>query len=336
MADALLSAPVGAAMCVVSAAAIGLSVTKIKKDELSEKKIPIMAVSGAFIFAAQMINFTIPGTGSSGHISGGILLAALLGGYPALLTISAVLIIQCLFFADGGLLALGCNIFNMGVIPCLIVYPLLFKPLLGKNFSAVSISLASIAAAIIGLQLGAFCVVLETRASGITELSFKTFTLLMQPVYLVIGIAEGVITAAVLNFIHKMRPEIMESANAGCAIGKTVPIRRVVTILVIITIMAGAGLSVFASAHPDGLEWAAAKITGSASLDSNDPIIKNAAAIQKGTAVMPDYSFKSSDEKASGTSVAGLIGGALTFVLAGGAAFVISSVKKKRRKHERI
>ena len=106
MADALLSAAVSSTMCAVSAAAIGYSITKINNNELSEKKIPLMAVAGAFIFAAQMINFTIPGTGSSGHIGGGILLAALLGSYPALLTISAVLIIQCLFFADGGLLAL--------------------------------------------------------------------------------------------------------------------------------------------------------------------------------------------------------------------------------------
>ncbi len=72
-----------------------------------------------------MINFTIPGTGSSGHIGGGILLAMLLGEFPALLTIASVLVIQCLIFADGGLLALGANIFNMGVIPCLIVFPII-------------------------------------------------------------------------------------------------------------------------------------------------------------------------------------------------------------------
>ena len=105
MSDALLSPSVAFAMCAASGAAIAWSVAKIKKEELSEKKLPIMAVAGAFVFAAQMINFTIPATGSSGHIGGGILLAALLGGAPALLTISAVLVIQCLFFADGGLLA---------------------------------------------------------------------------------------------------------------------------------------------------------------------------------------------------------------------------------------
>ena len=80
MADALLSPAVGASMCAVSAVAVAYSVKKIKKDELCEKKIPVM---GAFVFAAQMVNFTIPATGSSGHIGGGILLAAMIGGFPA-------------------------------------------------------------------------------------------------------------------------------------------------------------------------------------------------------------------------------------------------------------
>jgi cobalt/nickel transport system permease protein len=115
-------------MCAASAAAIAFSVAKIKKDELCEKKVPIIGVMGAFVFAAQMINFTIPGTGSSGHIGGGILLAAMLGGSPALLAISAVLIIQCLFFADGGLLALGCNIFNVDADYWRIVFAVRFFP----------------------------------------------------------------------------------------------------------------------------------------------------------------------------------------------------------------
>ncbi|MDR2403395.1 MAG: energy-coupling factor ABC transporter permease, partial [Spirochaetaceae bacterium] len=134
MADALISPAVGGAAWAVSAAAVAYSTVKIK-NELGDKKVPLMAVAGAFVFAAQMINFTIPATGSSGHIGGGILLAGLLGAFPALLTIAAVLVIQCLCFADGGLLALGCNILNMGVIPCLVVYPLIFKPILGKGYT---------------------------------------------------------------------------------------------------------------------------------------------------------------------------------------------------------
>ena len=98
MADALLSVPVGAVMLGASIGSIAYSVKRIKENDVSEKKLPLMAVSGAFVFAAQMINFTIPGTGSSGHIGGGLLLAGLLGEFPAVLTIAAVLLIQCLFF----------------------------------------------------------------------------------------------------------------------------------------------------------------------------------------------------------------------------------------------
>ena len=235
MSDALLSPAVGGAMYAASAAAIGWSIYKMKKEDASASgitdsfdsgfsaaKLPLMAVAGAFVFAAQMINFTIPGTGSSGHIGGGILLAGMLGGCPALLTIAAVLIIQCLFFADGGLLALGANIFNMGVIPCLIIYPLIFRPVMkraarggsGQKLATGRMTAAAIISAVLGLQLGAFGVVLETTASGITALPFSTFVLLMQPIHLAIGIVEGVITAAVFVYVNNSRPEILRSAIA--------------------------------------------------------------------------------------------------------------------------
>ena len=109
MADALLSPAVGGAMWAGSLGAL-IYCAKKMKEKMDEKMIPLMGVLGAFIFAGQMINFTIPGTGSSGHIGGGMLLAILLGPYAAFLVIASVLVIQALFFADGGLLALGANI----------------------------------------------------------------------------------------------------------------------------------------------------------------------------------------------------------------------------------
>ncbi len=332
MADALLSPAVGSVMCAVSAGAMAYSAVKVKKDDLCEKKVPIMAVAGAFVFAAQMINFTIPATGSSGHIGGGILLSALLGGYPALLTIAAVLIIQCLFFADGGLLALGCNIFNMGVIPCLVIYPLLFKPLLKKKTSYGRITLASIVAVIIGLQLGAFGVVLETAASGISELPFSTFVLLMQPIHLAIGAVEGIVTGAVLCFVYKMRPEIMDSTLQGGAIGDGVSMKKVVIVLAVLALLVGGGLSLLASSNPDGLEWAMEKVAGTTELETKGELLEGAAAVQGSTAFMPDYDFASAGEdgSAAGTTVAGIVGGVMTFALAGVVGLVISKVKKKK------
>lgn len=330
MADALLSPAVGLTMWAVSAGSVAVSASRIERQELSEKKLPVMAVTGAFVFAAQMINFTIPATGSSGHIGGGILLAGLLGGFPALLTLTAVLIIQCLFFADGGLLALGCNIFNMGVIPCLIVYPLLFRPLLHKGLTARRLTLSSILSVVIGLQLGAFGVVLETTASGVSELPFSTFLMLMQPIHLAIGLVEGVVTAAILVFVLKTRPELLESAVERKALSAGVSVKKTVAVLAILAALVGGGLSLFASANPDGLEWAVEKVTGSPELEQNDSFHTAAAQAQEKTALLPDYDFAGGG--VGGTSVSGLVGGVLTFALAGGAGLAISAVKK-RKKH---
>lgn len=333
MADALLSPAVGLTMCAVSAGAMIYSAAKIKKDELSEKKLPIMAIAGAFVFAAQMINFTIPGTGSSGHIGGGILLAAMLGGFPAMLTISAVLIIQCLFFADGGLLALGCNIFNMGVIPCLIIYPLIFKPLTKKGFNLKNISIASILSVVVGLQLGSFGVVLETLFSGISELPFNTFLLLMQPIHLAIGLVEGIVTAGILCFVYKSRPEILNSTKARSALNPKTAMKKVIITLSVVTLVVAGGLSVFASVYPDGLEWSMEKTAGTAELQVKGDFFSSVESIQNSTVIMPDYEYAFANESgsATGKTVAGVVGSIMTFALAGATGVIISKVKKRKK-----
>ena len=335
MADALLSPAVGAAMYVASTGALARSTHKIDVEAL-EKKIPIMAVAGSFVFAAQMINFTIPITGSSGHIGGGILLAAMLGGYPALMTIAAVLGIQALFFADGGLLALGANIFNLGVIPCLFVYPLLFKPLMKKGTSAKSITLTSILAVIVSLQLGAFGVVFETVLSGITKLPFVTFLLMMQPIHLAIGIIEGIVTAGVLAFVFSMRPEILDHEDNQRVIKKSKSLKRVFAILLLTTLIMGGLLALFASSNPDGLEWSIQKVTGVSELEAQGFVHSFAASIQKLSAFMPKYDYASSGNQSSinATTAAGLIGSGLTFALAGSIGFGITRAKKKRKRKE--
>ena len=336
MADALVSPAVGMAMNTISVAAIGLSVATVKKDELGENKVPIMGVAGALVFAGQMINFTIPATGSSGHIGGGILLAGLLGGVPAFLSIAAVLIIQCLFFADGGILALGCNIFNLGAIPCLFVYPLIFKPLIKSGSDYRRLSIASILAVIIGLQLGAFAVVLQTLFSGITVLPFGTFAALMLPIHLVIGIVEGIVTAAVLCFVYKMRPEIIDdSVSPGERLGG-VSTKKLIIALVALTVVVGGALSLFVSTNPDGLEWAISKtmekVVGvETAPEAGGGIFDGAAGLRESVAFLPDYAFPSDPENPAGTSVSGLIGAAITFVFAGATGFVISRTKKRKK-----
>ncbi|MDK2942438.1 MAG: cobalt/nickel transport system permease protein [Acetobacterium sp.] len=332
MADALVSPAVGGIMLAASAGAIAYSTYKCK-DDLDEKKIPLMGVMGAVIFAGQMINFTIPGTGSSGHIGGGILLAALLGPYPAFLTLSAVLLIQALFFADGGLLALGANIWNMGFYACLLIYPLVFRPIVKKGITKGRLTLAAVLSVVLALQLGAFSVVIETLASGITELPFSTFVVLMQPIHLAIGLVEGLVTAGILMFVYNMRPELIEASAQNQKLSKDLPLKKVMGFLLVFAVVVGGGISLFASANPDGLEWAMENVAGTTELESSGNIYEAAESVQSSTAFLPDYSFKSSEDgSAVGTSLSGIIGGGITLLLAAGTGYLIYYVKKRKEK----
>jgi cobalt/nickel transport system permease protein len=304
-------------MLALSAGAIGYAVRKTSR--MDEKKIPMMGVMGAFIFAAQMINFTIPGAGSSGHIGGGILLAAVLGPAPALLTLAAVLLLQCLFFADGGLLAYGCNVFNMGVVTCFLAYHAVYRPIAGAARSRARLIGASVAAAVLGLQAGAFCVTLETLASGVSGLPFGAFVLLMQPIHLAIGLVEGLVTAAVLCYIHKVRPEMLASSAEGVPLREGLSLRRVLIPLAAAAALTGGLLSLFASAFPDGLEWSLQGAAGAAELTREGPVHEAAGQAVEKTAFLPDYAFKGERaEWPAGTAVAGLLGSVLAVAAAGG------------------
>lgn len=321
MADALLSPAVAVTMCAVSGAAVAYSAAKMKRDELSENKLPLTAVAGAFVFAAQMINFTIPATGSSGHIGGGMLLAALVGGDAALVAITAVLLIQAFFFADGGLLALGCNIFNMGVIPCLVVYPLLFKPLMRGGSVQKKLLPAAVISSVIALLAGAFSVVLETTVSGIAELPFSTFVMLMLPIHLAIGIVEGLVTGAVLSFVWKTRPESLDCADVK---GGGSSMKTLIAAFTVLALFCGGILSSFASAYPDGLEWSVFKATGKEELEASGEIFDKSAALQERSSLMPDYEFKDG----GGTAAAGVIGSAATFAVTAAACALLYRRRK--------
>jgi cobalt/nickel transport system permease protein len=350
MADALLTPAVGGTMWAAAAGTIAYSSHKVR-NELDERKVPLMGVLGAFLFAAQMINFTIPATGSSGHLGGGLLLAILLGPYAAFLTIASVLVVQALFFADGGLLALGCNIFNMGFIPAFIVYPFVYRKIIGSSPSQRRLTIATLVSAIVGSQLGPFSVVLETVFSGISSLPFSTFVLLMQPIHLAIGLIEGLVTVAIISFVYKARPEILQGALEARPIGN-LPVRNVVLAFLVAALLTGGIISWFASKNPDGLEWAIAKVTGKEELEGPKQGLHSVlAAVQEKTAFLPDYSFKKPAEarpeevqpagakkaeapsegaqKKLGTSVSGLIGALLTL----GLAFLSGFILKKRHRH---
>jgi cobalt/nickel transport system permease protein len=330
MTDALLSVTVGGAMIAASTGSIGYSIKKINKVNFDDKKIPMMGVMGAFIFASQMINFTIPFTGSSGHIGGGILLAALLGPFPALITMASVLLIQALFFADGGLLALGCNIFNIGVIPCLIIYPMIYRTIISKGITPKKITFASILSVVISLQLGAFAVVLETVTSGITELPFLAFVSFMQPIHLAIGFVEGVITAAVLCYIAVVRKDILESTAVSSSLDHK-SLKKVVITFLIVTVLVGGVFSIYASSHPDGLEWSILSVAGKEQVNTESQISATTENIQDKTAILPDYNYKGEEHSNTniGTSLSGIIGGLLTLIIVILAGSILHAAKRK-------
>lgn len=338
MADALLSPAVGGTMWAVTAGSIAWCARRLKRD-LDDRRVPLMGVLGAFIFAAQMINFTIPATGSSGHLGGGLLLAILLGPCAAFLTIGSVLTVQALFFADGGLLALGCNIFNLGIFPCFVAWPI-YRQIAGPDPSAGRIGAGSLVAAIVALQLGALAVVIQTVLSGVTALPWRPFLLLMQPIHLAIGAVEGMVTALVVSFVWRARPEILAAAARPLA---AVPGRRLLLALVVAAVLTGGFFSWFASSHPDGLEWSIAQVAGTEELAAPPTVIHTSLArLQTGTSFLPDYGFKapavsSAPEEAAtpaavqnswpgadpGTTLAGLVGGGLTLLVAAATGFAL-------------
>lgn len=340
MADALITPAVGGTMWIISAGLIAYCARKVKQT-MNDKLVPMMGVLGAFIFAAMMINFSIPGTGSSGHLGGGLILTILLGPYAAFLVISSVLVVQAFFFADGGLLALGCNIFNLGFFPAFIAYPFIYRVIARDEYGTLRAWMAAIVAAVAGLQLGAFGVVLETKASGISELPFGTFVLLMQPIHLAIGIVEGLATAAVVAFVARARPEALFPAQVDVETRNSM--RPVLIGFLIATLIVGGAASWFASTHPDGLEWSIAKVSGKEEVSGAEGNVhKGLSQLQEKTAFFPDYGFKSMETEtapaenttpapeqwpaiSAGTSLSGIVGGLITLGLAGLIGFTLKA-----------
>jgi cobalt/nickel transport system permease protein len=271
-----------------------------------------------------------------------LLLAILLGPHAAFLVMASVLIVQALFFADGGLLALGCNMFNLGFFPAFIAYPL-YRALADRGSNPARAAMAAMVAALLSLQLGALAVVLESVTSGISALPLGTFVLFMLPIHLGIGLVEGLVTATVVAYLRKARPEILRSAAAGRL---AVP-GLTLAFLVAAVALGGFG-AWFASKDPDGLEWSIAKVTGTAEPASPRTAMHDTLSrLQAQLAFLPDYGFHpaaaepvvdalaregraSAANERLGTSVAGLVGGAMTLVLALLIGWVLTRLARRR------
>ncbi|MDO8302611.1 MAG: energy-coupling factor ABC transporter permease [Sedimentisphaerales bacterium] len=259
MANELLSVPVAISTLGIAGGAMAV-ICRAAKRYITSEKVPLMGILGAFIFAAQMVNFQLPlMPGTSGHLVGSVLLAIILGPHLGAIVITSVVILQCLIFQDGGILAIGCNIINMGLVPSYIgygVYRVINPSTCGgchpSSGKAWRVYLASICACIIGIESGAMLVPVEAVMSGVLSVPFKTFFLTMAGVHVLVGLVEGVVTAAVLGYLQKVRPDIVANMLPGKVRWSK---KAVMATFVIATVIIGAGLSLLASEFPDGLEW---------------------------------------------------------------------------------
>ena len=213
--DGFLSTPIAIAGWVVAIAAIALAARMTNRD-LDERAVPLMGVMAAFIFAAQMMNFPIAG-GTSGHMLGGALAAILLGPWAAIIVLTAVVGLQAFLFQDGGIAVLGANIVNMGVVTAFVGY--------GAYRAIQAIGGANHTLALVGAFVGAW---LSVEASAILtafQLAWSGTSPLevalpaMVSVHALIGIGEGLITAAALGFVIATRPDLLRERHRTPALG---------------------------------------------------------------------------------------------------------------------
>ncbi|MFL7808633.1 MAG: energy-coupling factor ABC transporter permease [Anaerolineae bacterium] len=196
---------------VASAGGLSYAVRRVNK-ELGERQVPLMGVSAAFIFAAQMLNFTVAG-GTSGHLLGGALAAILLGPWAGMLVMTSVLAVQALLFQDGGLLALGPNVFNMAVVGVLVgwlTYEGLRRLLGSRTWGQMA---AGFAAGWLSVVVASIVASVELALSGTSP--FGVVLPAMGVVSELIGIGEGLITVAVLAFLRAARPDLLEMQQAA-------------------------------------------------------------------------------------------------------------------------
>ena len=325
MANELLSVPVAAGTLAIAVAGLGFICRKLRQIITSDK-LALMGVLGAFVFAAQMVNFQLPAMpGTSGHMVGAVLLAIILGPHAGAIVISSVVIIQCLIFQDGGLLALGCNIINMALVPSYLGY-FLYKTATAGRFSSLRAYIGSVLSCVIAIEAGATLVPIQAALSGILAVPFSTFLITMLGVHLLIGLVEGLITVAVLGYLQQVRPDIV----AGSVAGKVRLSKKAVLItLAVFAIVTAAGFSLLASDKPDGLEWSYAERPDQPDFEaavSNDSLtIVAVDDFQSKYSPMPDYSVRTSElgkapyeeaETSAGwTSFAGVVGSAITMAL---------------------
>jgi len=300
--DGFLTLIVSLVFWLVTIVLVGLAVSKTNQS-LGEKQIPLMGVMAAFIFAAQMLNFPIAG-GTSGHFLGGSLAAIVLGPWAGILVMTAVVGVQALLFQDGGLLVMGANIFNMGIITSVIGFGL-YRMVVSRK-RGLRIAFAGIGAWIATMAAALFTA-LQLWLSGTTRLEIVVPAML--GVHVLIGLGEALITMAALTYIEQTRPDLLGIENSKDAGGRGWIVAGILVSLIAIFI------SPLASSNPDGLE----------------KVAKDLGFLNQGLGspyqILPDYTVPFFGETALSTVMAGIVG---AVVIAGLIILVGRNLRRKR------
>lgn len=296
--DGFLSVPVSIVLWLISIVLIAIALKNVR-HELGDKQVPLMGVLAATIFAGQMLNFSVTG-GTSGHLLGAALATILLGPWSAVIVMTSVVSVQALLFQDGGILALGANIFNMAIIGVFISFFVfrLLKSITGK--SRVALFISGFVTAWTTIFFASLACAIQLALSGTSPANIAI--LAMAAIHALIGIGEGLITAGALAFLLAARKDLIESTSgnssnqAGILIGGGL-------IAVVLAV-----LSPIASSNPDGLEWFAEQqgFLGAA----QDSLYS----------IMPDYVMPGINDPTLATIIAGIIGVVIVFGVSFGIA----------------
>ncbi len=300
--DGFLNLVVSLIFWALTIIAVGIAISKTNKS-LGEKQVPLMGIMAAFIFAAQMLNFPVAG-GTSGHFLGGALAAIVLGPWAGILVMTAVVSVQGLLFQDGGLLVMGANIFNMGILTAMIGFGL-YRIVSGSANKTLKLAFAG-AAAWLSTIAAALLTSLQLWISGTSSL--QVVIPAMLGVHVLIGIGEAIITVAALAFIMHARPDLLEAKKVAEKGG-----RGWITAGVVVSLIAVL-LSPLASGDPDGLERVAEDL-GFLEFGLDAPYT-----------ILPDYTIPFLGETALSTIVAGVVGALVVL----GLMVVVGGMLKKR------
>jgi len=296
--DGFLSPAVALVCWLLAIAGIGIALWR-SRESLKEQQVPLMGVLAAFIFAAQMLNFTVAG-GTSGHLIGGALAAILLGPWSGILTMTTVVAVQALLFQDGGLLVMGANVTNMAIIATLVSYGVYrgVRLLVGERRQGLLVG--GFAAAWVSVVITAVACAVQLGFSGTSPIGIALPA--MAGVHVLIGVGEGLITLGALALVSAVRPDLVEGGQVAARGGLRWTLIGLLVALLLTLI------SPLASPHPDGLERVAESL-GFLEVARDAPY-----------RVIPDYTFPGISNEALATIAAGVAGSLIAFGVAVGLA----------------